>query len=68
MQVRLSGNGIDYKVDKIPNGVLGQSYVVLSRSDVDVSDEQIVAGPAILEVCLFPEGGGFCSNFEDVWV
>ena len=31
-------------------GVVGQAYVVLSRSDVDVSDEHIIAGPSIIEV------------------
>ena len=34
----------------IPEGVVGQAYVVLSRSDVDVSDEQTIAGPSIIEV------------------
>lgn len=29
---------------------MGQSYVVLSRSDTDFSDASIVAGPAVIEV------------------
>lgn len=34
----------------IPKGVEGQSYVVLTSSMDSVSDEDIIAGPAILEV------------------
>lgn len=34
----------------IPDGVVGQAYVVLSRSDIDVTDEQFIAGPSIIEV------------------
>ena len=34
----------------IPNGVEGQSYVVLTSSNDKISDDNIVAGPAILEV------------------
>ncbi|KAL9128950.1 MAG: hypothetical protein Q9217_002466 [Psora testacea] len=52
VRVRLSGNEKDYKIDKIPDGVLGQCYIVLSRSDYNFSDEQVIAGPAILEVAL----------------
>lgn len=47
-------NGHDYKVDKIPAGVQGQVYIVLSRSSTDFSDESIIAGPVILEV--YPKG------------
>ncbi|KAL8910014.1 MAG: hypothetical protein Q9171_004674 [Xanthocarpia ochracea] len=51
VKVRITaGNAGDYKVDRIPAGVSGQTYVVLSKSDTDFSDEQIIAGPAILEV------------------
>ena len=52
VQARLTGGRKDYKIDKIPDGVLGQSYVVLSTSKSEVRDEDIVAGPAILEVLL----------------
>lgn len=34
----------------IPQGVEGQSYVVLTSSNQNVSDDDILAGPAILEV------------------
>lgn len=34
----------------IPDGVDGQSYVVLTSSNDSVSDDDIIAGPAILEV------------------
>lgn len=34
----------------IPSGVEGQSYVVLTSSNDKVSDSNIIAGPAILEV------------------
>lgn len=51
MQVRRTGPDLaDYRVDTVPEGALGQVYVVLSRSDVDFSDEQIIAGPSIIEV------------------
>lgn len=35
----------------IPKGVAGQSYVVLTRGDSQATDDTIVAGPAIVEVC-----------------
>lgn len=34
----------------IPGGIAGQSYVVISSSNEKVSDETVLAGPAILEV------------------
>ncbi|KAJ5632694.1 hypothetical protein N7490_009033 [Penicillium lividum] len=34
----------------IPTGVAGQSYVVLTQSNSTVTDDNIVAGPAIVEV------------------
>jgi hypothetical protein len=34
----------------IPGGVEGQSYIVLTSSMSGVSDDNIVAGPAIVEV------------------
>ncbi|KAJ5261081.1 ferritin-like domain-containing protein [Penicillium angulare] len=34
----------------IPRGVAGQSYVVLTSSNDKVSDDNIIAGPAILEI------------------
>ncbi|KAJ5626016.1 hypothetical protein N7510_002325 [Penicillium lagena] len=37
-------------VATIPNGVEGQSYIVLTSSMSGVSDDNIVAGPAIVEV------------------
>lgn len=37
----------------IPKGVEGQSYLVLTSSNDKVSDDNIIAGPAILEVSSF---------------
>jgi hypothetical protein len=34
----------------VPNGVSGQSYVVLTRGNSSATDDTIVAGPAVLEV------------------
>ena len=54
VQARITSTNKDYKIDQIPAGVQGQSYVVLSLSNTDFSDESIIAGPAILEV--YPKG------------
>lgn len=54
VQVRITAGNKDYKIDKIPAGVSGQVYVVLSKSNTVFSDENIIAGPAILEV--YPKG------------
>lgn len=54
VQVRITEGNSDYKIDRIPAGVQGQSYVVLSKSCTDFSDENIIAGPAIIEV--YPKG------------
>ncbi|MCJ1340416.1 hypothetical protein MMC09_005712 [Bachmanniomyces sp. S44760] len=54
VQVRITSTKKDYKIDAIPAGVQGQTYVVLSKSATDVTDENIIAGPAILEV--YPKG------------
>lgn len=54
VQVRITAGHSDYKIDKIPAGAVGQVYVVLSKSSTDFSDEQVIAGPAILEV--YPKG------------
>lgn len=35
----------------VPMGVSGQSYVVLTRGNTQATDDNIVAGPAIIEVC-----------------
>ena len=51
---RLTIGGSDYRVDRIPDVVIGQSYVVLSRSDRDFRDGNILAGPAVLEVFKCP--------------
>ncbi|KAJ5889693.1 hypothetical protein N7504_010503 [Penicillium tannophilum] len=34
----------------IPNGISGQSYVVITKGKTQVTDDNIVAGPAIIEV------------------
>ena len=54
VKVRITRGDKDYKIDAIPEGVSGQTYVVLSKSSTDFSDEHIIAGPAILEV--YPKG------------
>ena len=54
VKARITSTNKDYKIDLIPAGVQGQSYVVLSLSETDFSDENIIAGPAILEV--YPKG------------
>jgi hypothetical protein len=36
----------------IPAGVAGQSYVVLTPCNDKVTDDTVVAGPAIVEVCI----------------
>ena len=46
----ITNNYSDYTVDEIPIGVSGQTYIVLSNSCVDFADENIIAGPAVLEV------------------
>lgn len=50
VKVRITAGNKDYKIDTIPMGAVGQVYVVLSKSATDFSDENIIAGPAILEV------------------
>jgi hypothetical protein len=54
VQVRITSTNKDYKISTLPTGMAGQVYVVLSTSPTDVTDENIIAGPAILEV--FPRG------------
>ena len=50
VQVRITAGSKDYKIDTIPMGAVGQVYVVLSKSSTKFNDENIIAGPAILEV------------------
>ena len=50
VKVRITRGNKDYKIDAIPDGVSGQAYVVLSKSMTDFTDENIIAGPAIIEV------------------
>ena len=47
--VKNEGQGTKFEVE-IPAGVAGQTYVVLNNGDKEVSDDTIVAGPAIVEV------------------
>ncbi|KAI4200698.1 MAG: hypothetical protein LQ350_003715 [Teloschistes chrysophthalmus] len=54
VQVRITAGDSDYKIDRIPAGVAGQVYVALSKSNTKFNDENIIAGPAILEV--YPKG------------
>ncbi|KAI9849859.1 MAG: hypothetical protein M1837_000073 [Sclerophora amabilis] len=55
VQTRRTGNDLKLVGDKIPAEVAGQVYVVLSKSCTDASDENVIAGPAIVEV--YPKGG-----------
>lgn len=46
---------LHYRGDKtftttIPDGIAGQSYVVITKGKTQVTDDNIVAGPAIIEV------------------
>ncbi|KAL9577743.1 MAG: hypothetical protein Q9212_006174, partial [Teloschistes hypoglaucus] len=50
VQVRITAGNSDYKIDRLPAGIAGQVYVVLSQSNTKFNDENIIAGPAILEV------------------
>ncbi|KAL8868844.1 MAG: hypothetical protein Q9174_004714 [Haloplaca sp. 1 TL-2023] len=50
VQVRITQGDSDYKIDRLPAGISGQVYVVLSKSNTKFNDENIIAGPAILEV------------------
>lgn len=50
--VRITQGNEDYKIDKIPAIDAGQVYVVLSKSATLADDENIIAGPAILQVSL----------------
>lgn len=34
----------------VPKGIMGQSYVVLTKGDKQVTDDNVLAGPAILQV------------------
>ena len=43
----------DYKIDAIPAGIQGQTYVLLSINGTDFSDANVIAGPSILEVSKF---------------
>lgn len=46
--LKSKGNG-EFTVT-IPKGVMGQSYVVLTKGNKQATDDNIVAGPAIIEV------------------
>lgn len=48
--VRITRGSNDYKIDMIPEMAAGQVYVLLSKSGTDASDENVISGPAILEV------------------
>lgn len=37
---------------KIPQGFAGQTYVVLTNGNKAVNDNTVLAGPALIEVCL----------------
>lgn len=42
--------GQDYMVEQLPQGISGQTYVVLTKDPAKATDETIIAGPAVLEV------------------
>lgn len=37
-------------VEQLPQGISGQTYVVLTKDPAKATDETIIAGPAVLEV------------------
>lgn len=43
--------GKDTFMVTIPKGIAGQSYVVLTCGNTQATDDNIVAGPAVIEVC-----------------
>lgn len=45
----------DGYIVKVPFGIAGQNYVVLTRINETVSDDTVVAGPAIIEVNIQEE-------------
>ncbi|KAL8671333.1 MAG: hypothetical protein Q9168_004170 [Polycauliona sp. 1 TL-2023] len=51
VQVRITaGNAGDYKIDRLPAGISGLVYVLLSTSKTDFKDENTISGVGILEV------------------
>lgn len=48
--VPVTTSGADFMIEKIPEGVRGQVYVVLTKDEKKATDDTILAGPAILEV------------------
>ncbi|KAL9111278.1 MAG: hypothetical protein Q9227_004357 [Pyrenula ochraceoflavens] len=48
MMVEAVGN--DYMVDHVPEGIMGATYIMLGTSDTMFTDEQFLAGPAVVEV------------------
>ena len=47
--VTIAGDGSSFSLS-VPAGIKGQSYVVLNCGDSSVSDDTVIAGPAIVEV------------------
>jgi len=49
-EINYKTSSVTYRVSQLPDGVIGQVYLVLSRSNTNFADQNILAGPAILEV------------------
>lgn len=47
---------------RVPTGVAGQSYIIFTKCNETVSDDTVVAGPAIVEVISFEEKHGIKAN------
>ncbi|KAL8734086.1 MAG: hypothetical protein Q9181_003331 [Wetmoreana brouardii] len=54
VQVRITAGNSDYRIDRLPAGITNQVYVILSKSNTNFNDENIIAGPAILKI--YPKG------------
>lgn len=46
------GDGKNFQVT-VPSGVNGQSYLLLTNCNTTVTDDTVVAGPTVVEVCTY---------------
>ncbi|KAK3721789.1 hypothetical protein LTR37_002954 [Vermiconidia calcicola] len=56
-----SGDGMNFQVT-VPEGVYGQSYLLFSNCNETVSDETVVAGPALVEISKAAGGQAFTAQ------
>ncbi|KAL3465064.1 ferritin-like domain-containing protein [Aspergillus heterothallicus] len=57
----VTANGEGKFTVTVPHGIAGQSYVVLTRGNKQATDDNILAGPAIIEVRSVNNAGGSMS-------